>query len=267
MRFRFALIATLMAANAFAVAPQFWRVRTADDFLAGEIEGFAVTSRGQLRPGPSLKKVASFTDPFVLAQAGAPNGDHFFGTGNEGKLYRLRGSEMKLLYTAPEPEIYAVVFHNGAVYAGTSPNGKVYRVDPNDGKATVFFEPKQAYIWSMQFLGNGDLAVATGVNGKLFRVTPKGEGKVWFDAPETHLRSMALRGDGSLLVGGSGKGRIYEVRDDGNAHALYDSSLSEISAIYVDGNSVGWAAGVSNVLPSSAPAKPAPGKPGQPSGT
>jgi hypothetical protein len=264
MRFRFALVATLMAANAFAVAPQFWRVRTADDFLSGDIEGFAVTSRGELRPGPSLEKVASFTDPFVLAQAGAPNGDHFFGTGNEGKLYRLRGSELRLLYMAPEPEIYAVVFHNGAVYAGTSPNGKVYRVDPNDGKATVFFDPKQAYIWSMLFLNNGDLAVATGVEGKLLRVTPKGEGKVWFDAPETHLRSMALRNDGSLLVGGSGKGRIYEVGDDGSAHALYDSSLSEISAIYVDARGIGWAAGVSNVLPSSAPAKPATTKPGQP---
>jgi hypothetical protein len=45
MRFRFALLLTLFSANAFAVGPQFWRVRTADDFLAGDIDGFAVTSR------------------------------------------------------------------------------------------------------------------------------------------------------------------------------------------------------------------------------
>lgn len=255
MRRSLALAASLfLTLSSFAVAPQFWRVRSAEEFLAGEMEGFAVTSRGELRPAPSLTKVASFTDPFVLAQVAAPNGDHFFGTGNDGKVYRLRGSELKLLYTAPEPEIYALAFRDNVLYVGTSPNGKVYRVDPGDGKATLFFDPKQAYIWALAFLGNGDLAIGTGVDGKLLRVTPKGESKVLFDSPETHIRSLALRRDGTLLVGAAGKGRIYEVRDDGSAHALYDSSLSEISAMYVDANGIGWAAGVSNVLPSSAPA-------------
>src|SRR6266704_5708872 len=127
MRIRVALIlSAFVAINSFAVVPQFWRVRNAEDFLAGDIDGFAVTSRGELRPGPSLKKLGTFTDPFVLSQVAAPNGDHFFGTGNEGKIYRLRGAELKAIYTAPEPEIYAVAFHDGALFAGSSPNGKVY---------------------------------------------------------------------------------------------------------------------------------------------
>jgi WD40 repeat protein len=269
MRLRIALAVTALLAttSAFAVVPQFWRTRNADEFLTGEIDGFAVTSRGELRPGPSLEKIATFTDPFVLSQTSAPNGDRFFGTGNDGKIYRLRGKELKLLFTAAEPEIYSIAFHNGAIYAGSSPNGKVYRIDPADGKSSVFFDPKQAYIWAIDFLGNGDLAVATGVEGKLFRVTPKGEGKVLFDAPETHLRSIAVRPDGSLLAGGSGKGRIYEVRADGSAHALYDSSLNEISAIWVDpATNIAWAAGVSNVLPSSAPVKAQPKAAAQASG-
>jgi hypothetical protein len=260
MRRLLALLITLfLVPSLFAVAPQFWRVRSADEFLAGEIEGFAVTSRGELRPAPSLRKVASFTDPFVLSQAAGANGEHFFGTGNEGKVYRLKGDDLKMLFKSPEPEVYALAFHNGALFVGTSPNGKIYRVDPADGKSSVFYDPKQAYIWAMEWVGD-DLAVATGVDGKLFRVTSKGEGKVLFDSTDTHLRSLAARRDGSLLVGGSGKGRIYDVRADGSAHALYDSALNEISSLYVDANGVGWAAGVSNVLPSSAPAKPA-GKP------
>jgi hypothetical protein len=255
MRFRLALPLLLLTGSAFAVAPQFWRVRNAEDFLAGDIAGFAVTSRGELRPGPSLRKLASFTDPFVLAQAAAPNGDVFFGTGNDGKIYRLRGTELKAIYTASEPEIYTINFHDGALYAGTSPNGKIVRVDPESAKATTFFEPKEAYIWAMQWLPSGELAVATGVEGKLFRVSAGGEGKVIFDSPETHLRSLAVKRDGTLLAGGSAKGRIYEVRADGGAHALYDSALNEISAMYVDANGIGWAAGVSNVLPATAPAK------------
>jgi hypothetical protein len=260
MRKIMVLLMAAFSTSVFAVSPQFWRVRSADDFLAGDIDGFAVTSRGELRPGPGLKKLASFSDPFVLAQTTAPNGDHFLGTGNDGKVYRLRGNDLKLIYTAPEPEIYAIAFHDGALFVGTSPNGKVYRVDPNDGKASTFFDPKQAYIWSMAFLPDGSLAVATGVDGKLFRIAPNGDGKVLFDSPETHLRALAVKSDGTMLAGGSSKARIYEVRADGSAHALYDSSLSEISSIYVDKNGIGWAAGVSNVLPSSAPSKPQPPK-------
>src|SRR2546423_6629614 len=263
MRFRFFVLISLIAASGWAVAPQFWRVRSADDFLAGDIDGFAVTSRGELRPGPSVRKLATFTDPFVLSQTTAPNGDRFFGTGSAGKVYRLRGGELKLLYTAPEQEIYSVAFHDGAIYAGSSPNGKIYRIDPNDGKATPFFDPKQAYIWAMEFLPNGDLAVATGVEGKLFRVTPAGEGKVLFDSPDTHLRSLAVRKDGTILAGGSAKGRIYEIRPDGAAHALYDSPLSEISAIYVDANGIGWAAAAGHGPPAKPPlnANPKPAAP------
>jgi hypothetical protein len=247
--------AVIVTTHAFAVTPQFWRVQNAEDFLGGELEGFAVTSRGELRVAPAMRKVASFTDPFVLSQTEGSNGDRFFGTGNEGKVYRLRGNDLKLIYTAPEPEIYAVAFRDGALLVGSSPNGKVYRVDPESGKAATLFDPKQAYIWALAVLDGGDVAVATGVEGKLFRVGANGEGKVLYDSPDTHIRSLAKRKDGSLLAGASGKGRIYAIGRDGNAHALFDSALNEIASLYVDPSGTGWAAAVSNVLPSSAPAK------------
>ncbi|HUP45341.1 MAG TPA: WD40 repeat domain-containing protein [Thermoanaerobaculia bacterium] len=254
---RYTLVLTFVlvfGTNAFAVAPQFWRTAAAEDFLAGEIEGFAVTSRGQLKAAPAIRKMASFTDPFVLSQATAPNGDLFFGTGNDGKIYRLRGSDLTVIHTAAEPEVYALAFRDGALYAGTSPNGKIYRIDPNGGAAAAFFDPGQAYIWALHVVGD-DLIAATGVEGKLFRIAPGGQGTVLFDSPETHLRSMAVRRDGSLLVGGSSKGRIYVIGRDGSSHALYDSALNEISAIHVDAGGTAWAAGVSNMLPSSAPAQ------------
>ncbi|HEY0159341.1 MAG TPA: hypothetical protein VGF28_18795 [Thermoanaerobaculia bacterium] len=253
-RLFFLTSALLLATQAFAVAPQFWRVGAAEDFLAGELEGFAVTSRGELRAAPAVKKIATFTDPFVLSQASAPNGDRFFGTGNDGKIYRLRGEKLELLATAPEPEVYAVAFVNGALLAGTSPNGKVYRVDPNSGAQTVFFDPKQAYIWAIEPAGN-DILVATGVEGQLFRVSSKGEGTVLYDSADTHIRSVGVRKDGTILAGASGKGRIYQIGRDGSALALFDSPLNEITSIYIDANGTGWAAGVANVLPASAPAK------------
>lgn len=250
----------LTTTTAYAVQPQFWRTTSAEDFLAGELEGFAVTTRGELRLAPAVRKVATFTDPFVLSQTSAPNGDRFFGTGNDGKVYRLRGNDLKALFTAPEPEIYAVAFKDGALYAGTSPNGKVYRIDPESGAHTVFFEPKQAYIWALEPLEGGDLAVATGVEGQLFRVNAKGEGKVFYDSTDTHIRSLAEGPNGTIYAGASGKGRIYRITSTGSAHALFDSPLNEITSVLVDANGTAWAAASSNVLPATAPAKQQPAK-------
>ena len=248
----------LLTTPLLAVAPRFWRLGSAEEFLAGEVEGFAVTSRGELTPAPAATKLVSFDDPFVLSQAEAANGDRFFGTGNDGKVYRLRGGQMKVLFTAGEPEVYAVAFRDGALYAGSSPNGKVYRIDPESGKHSVFFDPAQAYIWAIAPVPGG-LVVGTGTEGKLFRVDAKGTGTVLYDSADTHVRSVAALKDGSVLAGGSGKGRIYRIGPQGTAHALFESPLNEISAIHVDERGVAWAAGVSNVLPSAPPkAQPKP---------
>ena len=69
-RFFTVILVLLVSTSVFAVAPQFWRVQAAEDFLGGELEGFALTSRGELRPAPAMRKLATFTDPFVLSQTG-----------------------------------------------------------------------------------------------------------------------------------------------------------------------------------------------------
>ncbi|MEO8217874.1 MAG: hypothetical protein ABI718_12405 [Acidobacteriota bacterium] len=257
MRLLFSIATSLLfAASVYAVTPQFWTVNAPDEMLAGEVRGFAITSRGELRPGPQTTKLASVADPFVLSQANGPSGVLFLGTGNAGKVYRLEGKQLRLLYTAPEPEIYAMAYSHGMLYVGTSPNGKIYRVEPGTGKATTFYDPDQAYIWGIVPLEDGSLAVATGVDGKLFKVSPSGQGSVWFDSPETHIRSIAVKSDGTLLLGGAGKGRIYALPPSGTPRALYDASFNEISTIYYDSRTgSAYAAGVTNVLPTVAPAK------------
>lgn len=267
MRFVIGVAALFLSTSLFAVAPQFWRTASPDEMLSGEVEGFVITARGRLQPGPQVTKLAAVEDPFVLSQTTDGRGARFLGTGNAGKVYRLDGTTLRLLYTAPEPEIYSLAYTGGNLYVGSSPNGKIYRVNPSSGEATVFFDPQEAYIWDMLVLGDGSLAVATGVEGKLYRVTSAGAGRVWYDAPETHLRSLASAGPGRVLAGGSGEGRIYEITESGG-RALYDSQYSEISSIHYDASSgAAWAAGVSNSLPTSAPPRQEPAQRGTTGGS
>ena len=40
------------------------------------------------------------------------------------------------------------VDRKGVLYAGTSPNGKIYKISAQ-GKAEEFFNPNEKYIWSL----------------------------------------------------------------------------------------------------------------------
>lgn len=258
------LISFLVVTTAQAARTEFWKIRTPDEYLSGESEGLAITARGQLTAGPALERVAPFSDPFVLSQV-SNRGVRYVGTGNEGNVYRIEGDQKKLLYTAPEPEIYAMAFHRGSLWVASSPHGKVYRVDPRSGSATVFFDPQEAYIWTISVQDDGSMLVGTGTEGRLWKVAADGSGEVLFDAPETHIRSVATAGR-RILAGGAGEGRIYEIQTPGKGRALFDSDLSEISSIWIDPkDGIAWAAAVSSTLPSSAPPKPEPPKPEQPS--
>lgn len=258
-RFLCLAAALLISLPALAVRPQSWSIDSTDDYLAGDLQGFGVTSRGALVSAPVLVKLAEVDDPFVFASASDPAGTRFFATGNGGKVYRLRNGKLDLLFTAGEPEVYALAWSDGALYAGSSPHGKIYRIDPATGKATVWFDPDEAYIWAIAPAGGGALFVTTGLPGRLYRVGGNGASELWFDAPEPHLRSIAVKPDGTVLVGGAGKGGIYEVTGKGVARALYQSDLSEITAITFDSaTGVAWAAAATSALPTTAP------QPGQP---
>lgn len=250
-----ALLATVPLA---AVSPQTWSTTTPEEFLSGEFEkGFAVTARGELRPGPAVKKVVAIDDPFVLSQATDADGTIYLGTGNAGKVYRLRDGKLEQLFKATEPEIYALVLNRGKLYAASSPYGKVYEIDLKSGASRSFFETENAYVWALAAHPDGSLLVATGLDGKIYKVGSDGKGALFFSAPESHVRALAIAGPNRILAGGADQGRIYEIDATGKGRALYDSSFSEITSITADpASGIAWAAAVTSALPSTAPSRP-----------
>ena len=243
-RLTIATLFLLLATSLSAVTPQAWKVDTTEEFLAGEIEGFAVSARGEISPGPRLEKIADVSDPFVLSQAADGKGKLFIGTGNGGNLYSLSGRKLELIYQVPEPEIYALAYVKGRIVVGSSPNGKIYSVDPRDGAAKELFDPKEAYIWTIEPLADGSLLVGTGLEGRIYKVELDGTGSVLFDTNDQHVRSIAVLPSGRILVGTAGSvGRVYELTESGTGRALYESRFREIAAIeFEEASGLAWAA-------------------------
>jgi hypothetical protein len=134
------------------------------------------------------------------------------------------------LWTADQPEVFAIAAGpKGVVYAGTSPDGKVYRIE--NGQATEYFAPKARYIWSLTVGPDGALYVGTGDQGKVFRVDAAGKGELYYDTGQSHITGLAVDAQGRLLAGSEPNGILYRITGKDKAFVLYDASLPEIRAI------------------------------------
>jgi hypothetical protein len=124
----------------------------------------------------------------------------------------------------------------GEIFAGTAPDGKVYRIDAS-GAATVYFDPKEKYIWSLAVLPDGSLAVGTGgKTAKIYKIKAANaapEASLLFDTSETHIISLAVDKTGILYAGTDAKGLVLRFGADGRPFALLDSTLREIHDLSV----------------------------------
>jgi sugar lactone lactonase YvrE len=158
-----------------------------------------------------------------------------------------------------ELNVTAMAQSGNALFAATSPDGKVYRIDAA-GKADVYFDPTEKYIWSLAAMTDGGLAVGTGDGGKIYRVRAAGAApatSLLYDTSETHIISLATDKQGNLYAGTDPGGLVLRFGADGKPFALVDSPLREMHDLSVapDGSVYALAIGESaSATPSATPA-------------
>jgi sugar lactone lactonase YvrE len=210
--------------------PQFWRIEKPQDLLEGETDSVSIDSRGFLELGPSARLLAEPDAARLWSVAGA--GDELFvGSGDEGRIFRIRGGEISTLYDASEIEAYAVVVdQNNHLLAATAPDGKIYRID-EEGESEVFYDPEDRYIWALCFDPRNRLWIATGLPGRLHRVDRDGKGTVAFATPAAHVTALACAEDGSIYAGTTPDGVIYRLDAAGRVSVMHDSDYEEIKSL------------------------------------
>ncbi len=116
------------------------------------------------------------------------------------------------------------------VYAAVLPDAKIYRIDAA-GKAELFFDPKCKYIWAMAFDRCGNLFVATGDSGLIYKVTPDGNGKKFLDTQETHARSMIIDACGQSDRRHRARRLDLARHSAGQSFVLYQANKREVTAV------------------------------------
>ncbi|MGE5647898.1 MAG: hypothetical protein ACM336_19145 [Acidobacteriota bacterium] len=294
------LISALCAAACVLSASETrtWTQDEYAEFAKGDLKRLSVSSDGRLRLAPQFRELLDTSSVYLWALAEDSKGNLYAGGGGPGGpggagVFAIApNGKTRTVAQFDELEVHALAIdRQDRIYAATAPDGKVYRLTasskftagakpassatssdaksspnskPSPNKPEVFFDPKAKYIWAMAFDSRGDLYVATGDRGEIYRVTPDGKGKLFYKTSETHARSLAVDAAGNLIVGTEPGGLIIRVSPAGEGFVLYQAARREVTAIAVAKNGAIYAAAVGNRTPGFTPAPARPAEPAPP---
>lgn len=268
----------LSACSLFAQGTRTWDQSKFEEFEKGTPKGVAIRSDGHLELAPSFRALATTQSTYLWGIASDDHGNVFAAAGAPARVYRITPEgKVSVLLTPGDLEVQALVVDNsGVIYAATSPDGKVYRIEhkvaapaPNPTQtsspqttldpeytSSVYFDPKTKYIWALALDKDGRLYVATGDRGEIFRVNRDGTSSLFFKSDDAHIRAIAFDPKGNLIAGSDGSGLIYRISPNGEGFVLYSAPKKEITALAIDaaGNIYASAAGdKKTAAPTSAP--------------
>src|SRR5690349_8034317 len=153
-----------------------WEQSSFDDFEKGTANGVAITSDGALELAPSFRALYVTPSTYTWAMDTDSEGNVYVAAGSPARVYRITPQgKASVIFAPQELQVQTlVVGPRNALYVGTSPDGKVYKierkkvasgagdqgqagssdskstftVDP-DYSSTVLFTPGTKYIWAL----------------------------------------------------------------------------------------------------------------------
>ena len=265
----------LLLSFAFAEGTRTWEQSKFEELTKGTAKGVAVRSTGGLELAPAFTALSTTPSTYIWSIAADREGNLYAAAGSPARVYRITPDGKSVVIFEPqELQVQALaVDKNGVIYAATNPDGKIYKIEhhavPTQGSkakksldkekdspekpatavdsawsSSVYFEPTTKYIWDLVLDDAGNLYVATGDHGEIFRVTAKGEHSLFFKSDEAHIREMAFDGKGNLIAGSDGSGLVYRISPSGGGFVLYSAPKKEITALAIDKAGNIYAAGV-----------------------
>jgi hypothetical protein len=267
---------------ALAEGTQNWIQTTYEEFARGTTKGVALRSDGALELAPVFKPLFTTPSTYIWSAVADNEGNLYLGAGAPARVYKITpDGKATVIFEPKELQVQALAIDGNSIYAATSPDGKVYKIErgtasaskplaevaakdessvPTDPNYTssLFFDPNTKYIWALAMdpNGRGELYVATGDRGEIFKVSRSGSGSVFFKSDEAHIRTLAFQKNGDLLAGSDGSGLVYRISPAGEGFVLYSAPKKEITAVAVDNDGNIYAAGVGEKRQVPSPAQP-----------
>lgn len=226
------------AGSALAVSTTEWKLETAEGFRAGKLEGVAVSSLGEATAGFRLKGQKT-TEQLVWCLARATKELVYFGTASNGLIYKWEAGRLAVAHKTGQTAVTALVADGaGGVFAGTIPNGKIYKVAA-DGTLTEFAKLAVKYIWALAFdAASRTLYVGTGPKGTVYKVDESGRASILADTKTEHVLALELDASGQIYAGTARNGLLLKISKAGKMVVVADIGGDEVRAIALHGGAI-----------------------------
>ena len=244
--------------------------KTTPFFKTGELEAtcLSLDSSGTLYAGtspngfvfritPDGKGAKVFTAQEKYITALMP-GDHdvYIATGGgTGKVYCLNRDlpadgniayRSELLFASPETHILSLATDtHGNLYAGSSPNGIVYKIVPNVSKfdegvavppsspqVSVLYDAAEPNIAALTTDSQGNVYAGTSATGNVYKIAPDGTAKKLAGLPSTGVTSLKTGSDDSVYAAAGGT--ITRIAPDNSVQTYTTPADPQFISLAVD---------------------------------
>lgn len=235
-RFFGAVLAFSLTLPAHAEFPKNWYVEGVRDFLNGALVSTAIQSDGSLTLSSAFQERNQLPASNILDAVPLNASEMLVATAKPGAAMLVRlgdaGSEKKLL-EVPQGFVSAVAKgKDGALYAASAPDGRIYKGDKNGLKP--LFQADEKYIWDLLPAKDGQLYFTTGSRGAFYRL--KGDSaELLYESKESNLRALYEDAHWGIVFGGGSRGIVYQYERKDKVRALLDGAFDEVTAITGNG--------------------------------
>jgi len=200
-----------------------------------------------IEPGGQANVVYDSEQGHVMALA-LDGEDVYAGTDGEAIVYRIRGTDVAVVYDFPGNEVTALDAAGGvlAVAANEMPaprrvtksknrskrrtagKGRLYRVSA-EGRADRLHRDDDEHFTAVQIVDE-QIYVGTGKEGRIHRVGPGRRRATYVDVDERQVTGLALDGDAPVFVTGD-SAAIYRVGEASGAQATWTSKALDAAFV------------------------------------
>lgn len=221
-----------------------------------EVTSLALDSSGNLyagtlpngvvfKVGPDGKGAKVFTaqEKYVTALATNGRGQVIAATGGgTGRVYDINTDSLPAgttaarstpaLFTSPEANILSVAADkDGNVYAGSGPDGIVYKITP-DGKSSVLYDTPEPNVSALATDSSGNVYAGTSATGTVYRIAPDGTAKRLLGRSTPGIQSLKTdAGDAVYAVSGS---TVYKINPDDSVQSYVAETDEQFLSLGLD---------------------------------
>jgi hypothetical protein len=210
---------------ALSVGTSLWRV---EGFEKCELQGIMLDKDGFASLAPKIECL--WENPEVYVWTMIQHGKTLYmGTGGEGRVYKMENGKSSLLFDTGEAGVFSLGLRKGKIYAGTSPNGKIFVIDDKES-GEIFKETNEKYIWKICFDKQDNLYASTGTSGKILKITQSGKLDTFYTTEQMNVPFLAH--SGSHFYAGTGEdGLVLRINRKGEGFCIYDATEDEITGV------------------------------------